>query len=111
MSQRALMAAACLWATQSFAQGTAVLIGTVMDASMESPVEDAVVTATAPELIGERVGVTDATGQYRIPNLPAGTYTLRLEKESFKPFARGDIQVRIDRTTRLNVELMPEALR
>jgi len=67
-----------------------------------------VVTATSPALQGEQVVVTDATGLYRVPQLPPGTYTLRFEKESYRPYSRTAIEVVADRTLRLNVELLPE---
>ncbi len=87
---------------------TSVLTGNVVDAATKTPVADVVVTATAPTLQGEQVVVTDATGLYRVPQLPPGTYTLRFEKESYRPFARAGIEVAADRTLRLNVELLPE---
>ncbi|MGZ6077799.1 MAG: carboxypeptidase regulatory-like domain-containing protein, partial [Myxococcaceae bacterium] len=87
---------------------TSVLTGNVVDAATKAPVADVVVTATAPTLQGEQVVVTDATGLYRVPQLPPGTYTLRFEKESYRPFARAGIEVAADRTLRLNVELLPE---
>jgi hypothetical protein len=91
------------------AQGaTSVLIGNVVDASTKAPVPDVVVTATSPSLQGEQVVVTDATGLYRVPQLPPGVYTLRFEKESFRPYSREQIDVAADRTLRLNVELLPE---
>jgi hypothetical protein len=99
-----------LLSTAALAQGTAVLTGTVTDAATGKPVADVVVTATSPNLQGEEIVVTDATGLYRIPQLPPGTYTLRLEKESFKPYSRGDINLRVDRTIRLNVQLQPESV-
>ena len=91
-------------------QGTGSLTGTVVDTSTKAPVADVVVTATSPALQGEQVSVTDATGTYRIPQLTPGTYTLRFEKESYKPYARGEIILDADRTLRLNVELLPESL-
>jgi hypothetical protein len=94
----------------AFAQGTAVLTGTVTDAATGKPVPDVVVTATSPALQGEEIVVTDNTGLYRIPQLPPGAYTLRLEKEQFKPYSRGDINLRSDRTIRLNVQLQPESV-
>ncbi|WP_437651161.1 TonB-dependent receptor [Sorangium sp. So ce362] len=101
-----------LTAVPALAQtGNSVLIGRVIDASSKAPVADVVVTATSPALQGEQLVVTDGTGQYRIPNLPPGDYTLRLEKESFKPYARGGIAVRSGTTLRVNVELLPEALK
>ena len=66
---------------------TSVLTGNVIDTSTKAPVADVVVTATSPSLQGEQVVVTDATGLYRVPQLPPGTYTLRFEKETFRPFA------------------------
>ena len=32
------------------------------------------VTATSPALLGKEVAVSEANGDYRFPNLPAGTY-------------------------------------
>jgi len=95
----------------AFAQGSAVLTGTVIDAATKQPVADVVVTATSPSLQGEQVVVTDATGLYRIPQLPAGAYTMRLEKEAYRPYSRGDINLRTDTTTRVNVEMLPEAIK
>jgi hypothetical protein len=100
-------------ANPAFAQtsGTGVLTGTVVDASSKKPAADVVVTATSPALQGEEVVVTDSSGFYRIPNLPPGVYTLRLEKEQFKPYSRPGIDLRSESTLRLNAELLPEALK
>src|SRR5215831_7087453 len=100
----ALLAGSGAWAQI----GASVLTGNVVDAATKAPVGDVVVTATSPGLQGEQVVVTDATGLYRIPQLPPGTYTLRFEKESYRPFSRTGIDVSPDRTLRLNVELLPE---
>jgi len=88
--------------------GSSNLIGNVVDAATKAPVADVVVTATSPSLQGEQVVVTDATGAYRVPQLPPGMYTLRFEKESYRPFSRTAIELGADRTLRLNVELLPE---
>src|SRR5262249_25145011 len=88
--------------------GISVLTGNVIDASSRAPVADVVVTATSPAMQGEQVVVTDATGLYRGPQLPPGVYTLRFEKETYRPFSRTGIEVAADRTLRLNVELLPE---
>ncbi|MET0402302.1 MAG: TonB-dependent receptor [Cystobacter sp.] len=98
-----------LWSTGAAAQGTAVLVGKVINAADKKPVRDAVVTATSPSLQGEQVVVSDESGLYRIPQLPPGVYLLRVEGEGFSPYSRSDITLRIDRTIRFNVELLPEA--
>ena len=88
--------------------GVSVVTGTAIDANTRQPVADLVVTATSPALQGEQVVVTDGTGLYRVPQLPSGVYTLRFEKESYRPFSRSGIDVAADQTLRLNVELLPE---
>jgi hypothetical protein len=85
-----------------------VIIGTVVSADTKKPVSDVIVTAVSPNLQGEQVVVTDAQGQYRIPQLPPGVYTLQFEREGFRTLARSEIQLRLDRTIRVNMELMPE---
>ncbi|MBN1206372.1 MAG: TonB-dependent receptor [Myxococcaceae bacterium] len=104
-----LMLALCLASGSAMAQGSSVLLGTVVDSTTKKPVADVVVTATSPSLQGEQTVLTDASGQYRIPQLPSGVYTLRFEQESYKPYAREGITVRLDYSVRLNVELVPEA--
>jgi outer membrane receptor protein involved in Fe transport len=105
----ALALGVCMWMPAALAQqNTSVLTGTVLDANSKKPVPDVVVTATSPSLQGEQVAVTDATGLYRLPQLPPGVYTLRFEKEAFQPYARGEITLRLNRTIRLNAELLPE---
>jgi hypothetical protein len=100
-----------VWSGAAFAQGLGVVQGTITDSATGKPVTDVVVTATSPAKQGEELVVTDGSGNYYLPQLPPGTYTLRFEKESFKPFSRADISVRADRTLRVNVELLPESLK
>ncbi|MFY1825792.1 mucoidy inhibitor MuiA family protein [Myxococcus fulvus] len=88
----------------------AFVLGNIIDAQSRTPVSDVVVTATSPSLPGEATTVTDTQGNYRLPPLPSGVYTLRYEREQYKPYARSDIQVRMQRTLRVNVELLPESL-
>lgn len=83
---RALLLAGVLVPTLAFAQGTSTITGTVTDAATGKPVPDVVVTATSPGLQGEQIVVTDSAGLYRLAQLPAGVYLLKLEKEAFKPY-------------------------
>ena len=57
-----------------------MLTGTIVDTATNKPLADAVVTVTSPALQGEQIVVTDASGAYRIPNLPPGDYTLRVDR-------------------------------
>nr|WP_223646548.1 von Willebrand factor type A domain-containing protein [Corallococcus sp. EGB] len=91
------------------AAATSVIIGTVIDTETKKPLADVVVTATSPSLVGEQTVVTDANGNFRIPQLPVGTYTVRFERESYKPFARPEVRLPFNRTIRVNVEMLPES--
>lgn len=106
-----VMVVSVLAGGSAFAQGNSVITGTVRDAATKAPVADVVVTATSPALQGEQIVVTDGTGSYRIPQLPPGDYTIRLEKETYKPNARGGVTLRVGSTIRLNIELIPEAIK
>lgn len=100
-----------LAAAPAMAQGTAVLSGTITDAATKRPIADAVVTVTSPALQGEQTVVTDKSGSYRIPNLPPGDYSLRLEGDSYKPYSRGGITLRQNSTIRVNADLLPEGIK
>ena len=91
---RALLIMGMLASSVALAQGSSVITGTVTDAATGKPVPDVVVTAKSPALQGEEVVVTDAAGLYRLAQLPPGEYTIKLEKESYKPFSRAEITVR-----------------
>ncbi|MCY1077296.1 mucoidy inhibitor MuiA family protein [Archangium lansingense] len=90
--------------------GKSTIVGTVVDAETKRPLMDVVVTVTSPSLQGEQVVVTDARGQYRIPELPPGIYAMRFDREAFRPFSRSEIQLRLERTIRVNVEMLPDSL-
>jgi hypothetical protein len=113
-THRRLARGLCLFATllaaTALGQGTSVISGTVLSAETKRPIPDVVVTALSPALQGERTVVTDGTGLYRIPQLPSGVYTLRVDGPGFRPYERGDVTLRLDTTIRVNVELLPESL-
>ncbi len=94
----------------STASAASTLIGTVVDLRSQQPVPDVVVTVTSPEIEGEKIVVADAQGNYRVPELEPGIYTLRFEKEGFKPYGGKDIHLRLNRTVRFNPQLVPETM-
>jgi hypothetical protein len=87
-----------------------VLTGFVTDAATKQPIADVIVTATSRSLQGEQVVITDATGLYRIPQLPAGDYTVQMQHDRYKPWSRSDIRLRDNSTTRVDVELLPKSI-
>ncbi len=106
------VALSLLSTTPAWAQtiGVATLSGKVVDTQSKAPLADAVVTVTSPQLQGEQTVVTDGSGFYRVPNLPPGDYTLRVEADRYRVYARGGIALRANVTVRLDVEVLPESL-
>ena len=92
-------------------QGAGVVAGRAIDASTKQPLADVVVTVTSPALQGEQLVVTDRAGVYRLPNLPPGEYTVRLDREAYRPFSRGGILLRADSTIQIDADMLPESIK
>ncbi len=96
---------------QGETQGThSTIIGTTIDAQTRLPLSDVVIIASSSSSESEHLALTDTRGDYRIPGLPPGDYTLRFEHEAYKSYTRSGVQLRLNRTIRVNVELLPTAL-
>jgi len=89
--------------------GFGTLTGTVLAASTRAPIAGAVVTATSRQLQGAQVVTTDATGTYRLPQLPPGVYTVRFQKDTYRTASVSDVALNADQTLRINAALLPEA--
>lgn len=90
--------------------GMGAIRGTVIDTQSRQTLSDVVVTAIPSSREAEHVTVTDAKGEYLLPRLPSEAYTVRYEREGYKPHARRPIQIRSNRTLRVNAELLPDSL-
>ena len=97
-------------ASVASAQTTGTIIGVVTDAATGKPVAGALIVATSPNLQGEQTAVTDAGGNYRLTLLPPGEYKLAVQLEGYKPAERTDITLRVDKTLRANMAVVPEAV-
>ena len=107
---RVVLAVLLLCGGSAWAQGVGVLVGKVSDTTTQKALVDVVVTATSPAMQGEQLVVTDSSGYFRLPGLPPGMYTLRFEREAYRPLVHSDIRLRLDKTVQANVELLPEAI-
>jgi hypothetical protein len=77
-----IMAFATLVPTTTFAQQQAVVLGAVAD-EQKGVLPGVTITATDISTGRQYVGVSDERGEYRIPNVPAGTYRLQAELPGF----------------------------
>ena len=101
--------AIAFWGVAS-AQVTGTIIGVVTDAQSGKPVAGALIVATSPNLQGEQTAITEADGSYRLNFLPPGDYKLAVQLQGYKPAERSDIVLRVDKTLRANMVVVPEAV-
>jgi protocatechuate 3,4-dioxygenase beta subunit len=74
---------------QKLRTGTARLSGRVLSADTGKPLRRAVVRAQSPELREGRSVSTEADGSWEIKELPAGRYSITVQKGGFVPVAFG----------------------
>jgi outer membrane receptor protein involved in Fe transport len=87
----------------------ATLLGTVTDSS-GAVVGTAKVIITETNTAVSRTGVTNSSGNYAFPDLPPGQYTVSVELEGFKKESRRNIDLIVNSSTRVDVQLQPGAI-
>ena len=85
--------------------GVSAIAGIVRDTS-GAVLPGATVQATSPVLIEKvREVVTDEQGQYKIVNLPLGTYSVTVSLPGFKSVQRSGIELTTNFTAPVNAQL------
>jgi Carboxypeptidase regulatory-like domain/TonB dependent receptor-like, beta-barrel len=97
-----------LLAPSAFAQN-AQITGSVKDSS-GAIIPGATVTARNVDTGLTRTAVTEGSGEYRLPSLPPGRYSVATELSGFSTETRPDIILIIDQTAILNFTLKPAAI-
>ena len=98
-------AAFLLCPVYSFAQATASIAGTVVDAS-GAVLPGVTVEASSPALIEKvRSVITDGTGQYRIEQLRGGIYTVTFTLTGFSTVRREGVELAGSFAATVNAEL------
>jgi hypothetical protein len=102
--------ALCFIVVPSLAHAQATLAGVVRD-NTGAVLPGVTVEATSLVLIEKaRSAVTDGTGQYRITELPPGTYTMTFTLSGFNVVKREDVEVRGSGVIPINTEMRVGAL-
>src|SRR6185312_12829878 len=104
--KKVLALAACLAAACSlFAQSDrGSITGTISDAS-GALIPGAKITLTNPATGFKSDTVSTATGNYTLPGLPVGNYTLQVESKGFSRYEQTNIEVKVAVTTRVEVAM------
>ncbi|MEO7651559.1 MAG: carboxypeptidase-like regulatory domain-containing protein, partial [Bryobacteraceae bacterium] len=86
------------------AQANGTIHGTAFDSS-GAVVPDASITATNVNTNLIRRVVADSVGQYVIPLLPVGEYSVRVESQGFAPFLQTGIRLQVSTDMEVNARL------
>jgi len=89
--------------------GDGGLRGTVKD-NQGGVLPGVTVTARSPDVISPGTAVSDETGNYRLVNLPPGTYSVTAELSGFSTFKRDGILLRAGATFQVDITLEVGAL-
>lgn len=88
----------------AFADQTGEIRGTVTDVS-GGPLPGVVVTASSPNLQGQRTAVSDSRGEFRLPLLPVGTYELGFALPGFDGLTLAGNEVGLGQTISVPVTM------
>jgi hypothetical protein len=88
---------------------TATLVGTVQDTS-GAVIPGAAVVARNVATNLQRTALSGNNGEFTIPNLPPGQYAVFAEKEGFRRLEQTGIELQIDDTVRLTLQLQVGAV-
>lgn len=86
------------------AQTAGTISGVVLDPS-GGPLPRVQLTVTQTQTGLTRAAVTDERGRYILPVLPAGSYTLRAEREGFRTITQTGIELTVAETLEVNLAL------
>lgn len=92
-----------------FAQTAGKLIGQISDSS-QGVVPDAAVTAENTSTGQKRSAASDKKGEYSIPDLPIGTYTVSVEHPGFSVAKRASVMITVAQTATVDIVLQPGTL-
>jgi hypothetical protein len=104
-----LLGSGPVWAQGGGASTTGSINGRVADSS-GGVLPGVTVTVNSSSLMGVQSRVTDASGNYRFPALPPGTYTVTFELPGFNTLKRENIQISMGFSAAVNVELAVASL-
>jgi hypothetical protein len=88
-------------------KGDPVIAGSVIEAGTKKPISDVTITAIHTLTKSEHTISTDVNGNFKINQLPIGTYKFKFEKDNYKPLEKTNIVIKQETTTtKVNVELI-----
>lgn len=90
--------------TSLFGQSTTSLHGEITDGG-GAMVAGAIVSVTNPKTGFSRQTISANTGQYQIPQLPPGSYNIKVEQQGFRAATRNDVELLVNTPATVNFSL------
>ncbi|MEI2709186.1 MAG: carboxypeptidase-like regulatory domain-containing protein [Chitinophagaceae bacterium] len=82
-----------------------LVTGTVLEAGTKKPIADVTITVIHATTKTEHTIFTDVHGNFKITQLPTGSYKFKFTKENYKSTEKANIVIKQELTTKMNVEL------
>jgi hypothetical protein len=81
------------------------LIGSVSDASSKKPVSGVTVSISGTKGQDRKEFTTDAAGNFKVPQMPAGEVVIVLEKKGYKSFRKEGIIIKEGVSLKMNFDI------
>ena len=82
-----------------------VLSGSVSDANTRKPVQDVTVSISSSKGQFKKEITTDASGNFRVPQMPNGEVIIVLEKKGYKTFRREGVIIKEGRSLKISFDI------
>ena len=82
-----------------------VLMGSVSDANTKKPVQGVTVSISTPKGQEKKEFTTDASGNFKVPQMAAGEVVIILEKKGYKTFRKEGIIIKEGVSLKLNFDI------
>jgi hypothetical protein len=84
------------------------VLGSVADATTKKPVSGVTVSITCAKMQGEKEVITDASGNFKIPQICSGEVTIVLEKKGYKTYRKEGVVLKEGMSLKLNFDIRLE---
>jgi hypothetical protein len=91
--------------TTIFGKSDPVLHGSITDASTKKPVAGVLVVVYGSKAADKREFTTDASGNFKVAQMPSGEVTIILEKKGYKTFRREGVFIKEGLSIKLNFDI------
>jgi len=84
------------------------LLGSVSDAATKKPLQGVTISITSSKMNGEKEFISDASGSFKVSQIPAGEVTIVLEKKGYKTYRREGVVLKEGMIIKLNFDIKTE---